>query len=146
MEAERGEGVAIVGIGLRLPGGIDTPEQFWDLLASGRHIVGGFPTDRGWDLAALFGDDEAAGGRSISRHGAFLDDAGDFDAEFFGILPARGGGHRPQQRLVLESSWEALERAGIDPTSLHGSELGVFMGATSQGYGSESRSESEGSC
>ncbi|MBB5896424.1 type I polyketide synthase [Kutzneria kofuensis] len=144
LEAERGEGVAIVGIGLRLPGGIDTPEQFWDLLASGRHIVGGFPTDRGWDLAALFGDDEAAGGRSISRHGAFLDDAGDFDAEFFGISPREAAATDPQQRLVLESSWEALERAGIDPTSLHGSELGVFMGATSQGYGSESRSESEG--
>ena len=139
LEAERGEGVAIVGIGLRLPGGIDTPERFWDLLASGRNVVGGFPTDRGWDLAALFSE-----GRSVSRNGAFLDDAGGFDAEFFGISPREAAATDPQQRLVLESSWEALERAGIDPTSLHGSELGVFMGATSQGYGSESRSESEG--
>ncbi|MDT8913064.1 SDR family NAD(P)-dependent oxidoreductase [Amycolatopsis sp. PS_44_ISF1] len=144
LEAERGEAVAIVGIGLRLPGGIVEPGQFWDLLAHGRTAVGEFPADRGWDTEALFSTDPEAAGRSVTRCGSFLADAGAFDAEFFGISPREALAMDPQQRLVLETAWEALERAGIDPTSVRGSDLGVFIGASMQSYGIGAAGESEG--
>ncbi|RKT55371.1 acyl transferase domain-containing protein [Saccharothrix australiensis] len=144
LEAARDEGIAIVGVGVRLPGGVDTPERFWDVLAQGRDVVGGFPTDRGWDLDALFADDPAGGARSATRRGCFLADAGAFDAGFFGISPREALAMDPQQRLVLETSWEALERAGVDPTSLRGTDAGVFIGASTQSYGIGAQGESEG--
>ncbi|MBP2328655.1 acyl transferase domain-containing protein/acyl carrier protein [Kibdelosporangium banguiense] len=133
-EAAR-EPIAIVGIGCRFPGGIRSSGQFFDFLIEGRSAVRPFPSDRGWDLAALFNDDPEAARTTYVREGGFLDDAADFDAEFFGMSPREALAADPQQRVLLETTWEALERAGIDPQSLRGTETGVFIGLMNQDYG-----------
>ncbi|MFD0634942.1 SDR family NAD(P)-dependent oxidoreductase [Catenulispora yoronensis] len=128
------EPIAIVGMACRFPGGADTPEAFWQLLADGADAMTGFPTDRGWSADAIAEPDDSTG-PAYARRGAFLHRAGDFDAGFFGISPNEALAMDPQQRLLLETAWEALERAGIDPEALRDTDTGVFIGTNGQDYG-----------
>ncbi|WP_370461530.1 type I polyketide synthase [Micromonospora sp. Llam0] len=128
------EPIAIVAMACRFPAGINSPEDLWRLVLDGADAVTGFPDDRGWPADGLFHPDPDHFGTTYVRHGAFLDDAPGFDAAFFGISPNEALAMDPQQRILLETSWELLERAGIDPAGLNGRDVGVFAGVNSHDY------------
>jgi acyl transferase domain-containing protein/SAM-dependent methyltransferase len=133
-ESSRREPIAIVGMGMRFPGGVRDAESYNDLLWSGRDAVTEIPSQR-WSLDALYAGDPDQPGKMTSRHGAFLEDVDQFDAEFFGISPREAATMDPQQRLVLEVGWEALEDSGRSPTGLNGASVGVYLGIANSDYG-----------
>ncbi|MEM9489527.1 MAG: beta-ketoacyl synthase N-terminal-like domain-containing protein, partial [Myxococcota bacterium] len=128
------EPIAIVSMGCRFPGGVRTPEALWQLLADGTDAVTPFPGDRGWDVDRFYNPDPDAVGTFYVREGGFLSDPATFDAGFFGLSPREAIHLDPQQRMFLETSWEAFERAGIDPATLSGSLTGAFVGVTYNDY------------
>ncbi len=125
--------IAVIGMACRLPGGIDSPEQLWDALMRGVDLVDEIPPTR-WDVEEYYDPEPGVAGRSVSKCGAFLDDVGGFDADFFGISEREATSIDPQHRVLLETAWEAVERAGFNPASLAGSKTGVFAGVTHNDY------------
>jgi acyl transferase domain-containing protein/acyl carrier protein len=145
-ELEKGsaEPVAIVGVGLRLPGGVTDEKGFWDLLAEGRDVIREVPPDR-WDWRAYF-DSERTGGAAtaVSRFGGFIDHPEEFDAGFFGIAPREAVMMDPQHRLALEIAWEALENAGYASRALEGSDAGIFLGIGNSDYARHAMRDPDG--
>ncbi|MGR6918508.1 type I polyketide synthase [[Actinomadura] parvosata] len=128
------EAIAIVGIGCRLPGGANSAQAYWNLLAEGRDTSGPAPAER-WRAYAGRGPSYAAAVRRTVPRGHFLDDVAGFDAEFFGLSPREAELMDPQQRLVMETAWEALEHAGIPAGALAGTDAGVYVGVCTGDYG-----------
>ncbi len=125
--------VAVIGMACRLPGGIDSPQALWEALVRGDDLVTEVPADR-WDADEYYDPQPGVPGRSVSKWGGFLDDISGFDFEFFGINEREATAIDPQHRLLLETSWEAVEHAGLAPASLAESKTGVFVGLTHGDY------------
>jgi phthiocerol/phenolphthiocerol synthesis type-I polyketide synthase D len=125
---------AVIGLGCRLPGGVASADEMWELLRRGGDAVGQVPADR-WVAYGAASPEHAAIVAGVTPYGGFLDDVSGFDAAFFGIAPVEAAEMDPQQRILLEVAWEALEHAGIPPATLAGGRTGVFVGASSDDYG-----------
>lgn len=134
-DAESDDPVVIVGMALEAPGGIDTGDAFWELLAEEREALGRFPTDRGWALRELFDGSHREGFKRIHDLGGFLSSAASFDPSFFGISPREAAAMDPQQRVALRLAWRALEHGGINPDDLAGHDVGCYVGASGLEYG-----------
>lgn len=133
LKQQSAEPLAVIGLGCRFPGGADDADSFWRLIEEGRDAIRDVPADR-WDVDALYDPDPEAPGKMSTRWGGFLDKIDTFDPEFFGISPREAAGMDPQQRILLEVAWEALENAGQSPEKLAGSSTGVFAGICSGDY------------
>ncbi|TWF40663.1 amino acid adenylation domain-containing protein [Chitinophaga polysaccharea] len=128
-----GDQLAVIGIGCRFPGNVNSPEAMWDLLKSAQDAVGVVPGNR-WDITEYFDQQEDAPGKMYTRHGGFIEQVDQFDPLFFGISPREAAAMDPQQRLLLEVCWEALEHAGMAPSSLRGTDSGIFVGMSTDDY------------
>ncbi|WP_230864439.1 polyketide synthase, partial [Mycobacterium canetti] len=124
--------VAVIGMGCRLPGGIDSPDRLWEALLRGDDLVTEVPADR-WDADEYYDPEPGVPGRSVCRWGSFLDNVGDFDPEFFGISEREATAMDPQHRLLLETAWEAMEHGGLTPNQM-ASRTGVFVGLMHDDY------------
>ncbi|MBL8107968.1 MAG: polyketide synthase, partial [Anaerolineales bacterium] len=133
LEKARSEPIAVIGVGCRFPGRANTPQEFWRVLQSGTDAIREIPRDR-WDIDAFYDADPDVPGKMNTRWGGFIDGLDGFDAPFFGISPREARSLDPQQRMLLEVSWEALENAAIPPDSLAGTRTGVFVGITMPDY------------
>ena len=133
LEQGQKEPIAIIGMGCRLPGDIEGPRAFWELLRAGRDAIGEVPASR-WDVDHYYDPDFKTPGKMVTRHGGFLHRVQDFDPLFFGISPREAVSMDPQQHLLLEVCWEALENACLVPADLKGSRTGVFIGICNQDY------------
>jgi hybrid polyketide synthase/nonribosomal peptide synthetase FtdB len=120
--------IAIVGMGCRFPGGADNIEKFWEVIKNGIDATSDVPGDR-WDIERFYDPDKSKPGKTHTMHGGFLDNIDQFDASFFGISPREADFLDPQQRVLLEIAWEAMEDAGLIPKQLAGKDVGVFIGA-----------------
>jgi mycobactin polyketide synthetase MbtC len=127
--------VVIVGMAVEAPGGVDTADAFWDLLAEQREALSPFPTDRGWGIAELLDGSLRDGFKQIHDLGGFLSGAADFDPAFFGISPREAVAMDPQQRVALRLAWRAIESGGINPDDLAGHDVGCYVGASALEYG-----------
>lgn len=125
--------IAIVGMGLRLPGGVHDSASYWDLLHEGIDAISEVPDDR-WAVDDLYDPDPDVAGRMATRWGGWLDRIDEFDANFFGMSPREAENTDPQQRLLLEIAWEALEDANIPPDQLFDTQTGVFLGIANSDY------------
>ena len=133
LEGKRSEAIAVIGLGCRFPGGVSTPEAYWQLLRGGIDAITEVPPDR-WDVNAYYDADPDAPGKMHTRYGGFVRDLDRFDPQFFGIAPREAIKMDPQQRLLVEVAWEALEHAGQAPDRLAGTRTGVFLGLSSNDY------------
>lgn len=134
LEGERSEPIAIIGLGMRFPGGVDSPESYWELLRNGIDAIRDVPPDR-WSLDEYYDPDPQVPGKMYTRGGGFIDGIDQFDPAFFGISPREAVSMDPQQRLLLQTTWEALERGGQAPDKLLDSRTGVFVGIGNSDYG-----------
>ena len=129
----RPDDIAVIGLGCRLPFGIDDPSAFWSALLGGRDLITEIPADR-WDWREYYSEDRSTQDKIYSRYGAFLQDVRQFDAAFFGITPREARSLDPQQRLLLEVAWRTMENAGISPDKMRGQATGVMIGSSSDDY------------
>ena len=140
LKARNSESIAIVRIGCRFPGGVRGPQSFWQKLSEGFDAIQTVPSER-WETERFFDKTPQTLGKLYTRYGAFLDRADAFDPRFFRITPREAISMDPQQRILLETAWESLEDAAIDPTTLKGSKTGVFVGLTVVDYAELLRSD-----
>ncbi len=131
-QSQKSEPIAVIGMACRFPGA-DSPEEYWRLLYEGRDATREAPADR-WDMDAFYDPDPKAPGKIAARRGGYLDDVAGFDAGLFGVSPREALSMDPQQRLMLETTWQALERAGLAPEGLAGADVGVFLGLCNSDY------------
>ncbi|ARV58018.1 short-chain dehydrogenase [Nostocales cyanobacterium HT-58-2] len=133
LERSKAEPIAIIGTSCRFPGGANDPEAFWQLLTNGVDAITQIPSDR-WDVDAYYDPNPDTPGKMYTRYGGFLQQVDKFDAQFFGISPREAVKLDPQQRLLLEVTWEALENAGLVTNEQAASQMGVFVGVTTNDY------------